>query len=210
MTEQAPPNSHSSHSSPAGGVRRRGPGARRLLGAALSGLVIAGLAATAAGCASTGTKVVSPGSGGGSADSGASTPASPSPTGGPTLQPGGPPRGTSSSAYPVGHPLNAGSYQASGDKITVYFVAGVCESYGLHADESHSGQVRITVSVTKAPPAGQMCPTLERMQSLAATLHAPLGSRAVVDLSNGKRLPTHPATGSPKVGGKATHGPVAQ
>jgi hypothetical protein len=214
VTEQALPTSPTSPTSPVGatnpagaaGGRRRGsgrrPGPRRLLGAALSALILAG---TATACAS-GTQVAAPGSGGGGADSTASHGASPT---GRSLQPGGPPLGGSSSAAPVGHSVKAGSYHASANRITVYFIAGVCERYGLRTDESHSGQVRVDVAVTKAPPKGQMCPSLERMQSLDATLRSPLGSRSVVDASNGKHLPVHPELNG-TAGAKATHGPVSQ
>ncbi|MBC3842029.1 hypothetical protein GXW82_23100 [Streptacidiphilus sp. 4-A2] len=80
-------------------------------------------------------------------------------------------------------------YTVNGDKLSVYFYAGICDSYGLHADESTPGRVQVTVVVTVTPKPGRSCPMLVREQQADATLTSPLDGRAVVDTGTDKQLP---------------------
>ena len=128
---------------------------------------------------------------------------SPSASASPSIQPGGPmipvpsasapTSGTSgtSGATPVPKtPTFAGTgYTSNGDELTVKFFAGICDKYGLRADQSTSGQVRVSVVVTQYPQAGTRCPMLVRQQQVSTDLGSPLDGRTVVDTANGKPLP---------------------
>ncbi|MEY9963648.1 hypothetical protein ABIA33_001681 [Streptacidiphilus sp. MAP12-16] len=137
----------------------------------------------------------------------------------PSVQPGGPvmtnpsatfPAGGSSSAAPPGRTpgpanLKANGYSTAGTTLTVYFFGGVCQKFGLKADQSTQGQVRVTVIVTQWPKPGQLCPALIRQQAVSTDLGSPLNGRSVVDTVSGKVLPLENPLPS---GARVTHGPI--
>ncbi len=119
----------------------------------------------------------------------------PAPTGAPT-QPGAPTTAPGSSgATPPEDPtdpraqLKPLSYLISGGHLTVYFFGGVCDTYGLKADESRAGQVGVRVIVTQRPPVGHLCPALAKREAVAADLAQPLQGRIVVNLDTGADIP---------------------
>ena len=131
-----------------------------------------------------------------------------------SIQPGGPKlpapsgSGTSSgspSTAPTGRGQTADGYSAAGTVLTVHFYGGTCEKYGLHADQSVSGEVAVTVVVTQGPKAGQMCPAVMTPQTVSTNLGAPLDGRRVVDTTTGKTLPLTDPMPSDRV---VTHGPT--
>lgn len=140
------------------------------------------------------------------------TPAAGTQTG---IQPGGPniPAPSSSgsgsgaaSATPTGRGQTADGYSVSGTVLTVHFYGGTCEKYGLHADQSASGEVAVTVVVTQGPKAGQMCPAVLTPQTVSTDLGSPLDGRRVVDTTTGKALPL--SNPLPSSGTVVTHGPT--
>ena len=161
--------------------------------AAIAAMAVGGAAA----CAST-TASASPS---GVPSSVAAAPnSSPSASASPSIQPGGPmipvpsasaPTSGTSGATPVPKtPTFAGTgYTSNGDELTVKFFAGICDKYGLRADQSTSGQVRVSVVVTQYPQAGTRCPMLVRQQQVSTDLGSPLDGRTVVDTADGKPLP---------------------
>lgn len=154
-------------------------------------------------CASSGS---TPAGGGTSA----SSPAGPGPTTGspaPTLipVPSVTPPAPSRTGVPSGIP--AASYSSAGTVLTVNFVAGVCSTYSLLADQSTAGEVKVTIIATPTGPAGKMCPMLVKPQSVSTDLGSPLDGRTVLDTVSGKAL--HLASIDPVPGGgRMTHGPV--
>ena len=158
--------------------------------AAVAAMTVGGAAA----CAST-TASAKPSS--------VSTPGS---SGSPSIQPGGPmipvPSGTPSATGPAtplpGTGTGSGQgkqtfkgtgYTSNGDELTVSFYAGICDKYGLRADQSTTGRVVVTIVVTQPPKAGQSCPMLVRQQQVSTNMGSPLDGRTVVDSSTGKALP---------------------
>ncbi|MEV7180752.1 hypothetical protein [Kitasatospora sp. NPDC093679] len=124
-------------------------------------------------------------------------PASPSPSPSPSgagssaPQPGQP----TQPGIAVGEPtptaavLPAISYTLEGGThLTVYFYGGVCEQYGLKADEQAPGLVRVRVMVEKPAPRGKECPALAKKESVSAELAQPLGDRKVIDMTSGTGL----------------------
>jgi hypothetical protein len=109
------------------------------------------------------------------------------------------------SAAPTGRGQTADGYSASGTVLTVHFYGGTCEKYGLHADQSVSGEVAVTVVVTQGPKAGQMCPAVMTPQTVSTNLGSPLDGRKVVDTTTGKTLPLADPMPSDRV---VTHGPA--
>ena len=130
-----------------------------------------------------------------------------------SIQPGGPnipaPSGSgsgSASTAPTGRGQTADGYSTSGTVLTVHFYGGTCEKYGLHTDQSVSGEVAVTVVVTQGPKAGQMCPAVMTPQTVSANLGSPLDGRKVVDTTTGKTLPL--SDPQPSSGTVVTHGPT--
>ncbi|MFF7631857.1 hypothetical protein ACFZB9_01700 [Kitasatospora sp. NPDC008050] len=76
--------------------------------------------------------------------------------------------------------LKPANYLTKGNQLTVFFFGGVCDKYGLKADESKAGQVTVQVVITQKPPAGQICPDLVKQQSVTTDLAQPLQGRKVV------------------------------
>ncbi|MEY9835924.1 hypothetical protein [Streptacidiphilus sp. EB103A] len=101
--------------------------------------------------------------------------------------------------------MTATGYSTSGTTLSVHFYGGICEKYGLHADESVSGVVRVTVVVTQGPKPGQMCAAVMTPQTVSTTLASPLDGRGVVDTTTGKTLPVTDPMPSDRV---VTHGPT--
>lgn len=129
---------------------------------------------------------------------------------GTSIQPGGPniPAPSSSgsgSASTATKVRTANSYSAVGTTLSVHFYGGICEKYGLHADESVSGEVKVTVVVTQGPKPGQMCAAVLTPQTVSTTLGSPLDGRKVVDTTTGKTLPLADPMPSD---GIVTHGPT--
>ncbi|WP_157597227.1 hypothetical protein [Streptacidiphilus rugosus] len=122
----------------------------------------------------------------------------------PTPTPGAP--GTTTPGAPTtGHPtgIPAGAYSTAGTVLTVYFEAGVCDRYGVTANQSQAGKVLITVVITQRHPNGQMCPMAITPHHASVDLGSPLDGRQVVDTATGRALQQQPWTG-----GKESHGPV--
>ena len=107
-------------------------------------------------------------------------PDGPAPTG-PGIAPGEP--------APVPGGLQTMSYRTDGNRLTVWFYGGICEEYGLKADESRAGQVGIRVVVTSPMPPGQACAAVAKKQSATVDLAKPLMGRAVVDTARGAEVP---------------------
>ncbi|WP_377271988.1 hypothetical protein [Peterkaempfera sp. SMS 1(5)a] len=83
----------------------------------------------------------------------------------------------------------AHTYTVSGTRLTVWFWAGVCQTFALRTDESRADRVTVRVVVDKPAPKGRVCPMIAKYQNVQADLSRPLGSRSVVDASTGKALP---------------------
>ncbi len=172
--------------------------------AAIAVLGIVALGGTSA-CASSATTAGGSGTATGSPSVGGS------PT--PTLIPLPSPSAPSSPAGPAGpgstapSGIKAASYSNQGDTLTVQFIAGVCATYSLQADQSTPGTVRVTILATPKTTVRQVCPMLEKQQSATAHLDSPLDQRKVVDAVSGQTLaPAVPVSGGTKV----THGPIKQ
>lgn len=132
----------------------------------------------------------------------------PSPSSGTSIQPGGPnipAPSTSGSASTGARAVTATGYSTSGTTLSVHFYGGVCEKYGLRADQSVSGEVKVTVLVTQGPKPGQMCPAVMTPQTVSTNLGSPLEGRTVVDTTTGKTLPLADPMPSDRV---VTHGPT--
>ncbi|MFF2039182.1 hypothetical protein ACFVVX_02040 [Kitasatospora sp. NPDC058170] len=108
---------------------------------------------------------------------------------------------------PSTHP--AITYRADGNRLTVWFYGGICEKYGLKADESHPGRVDIRVVIAAPVPAGQACNEIAKRQTVVADLKQPLMGRAVTDQSSGQPVPldADPRIGPDPVGPEVAGGP---
>lgn len=123
-----------------------------------------------------------------------SPPASP-----PSVNPGGPERPTSpatpvSPASPASpptggtaHHVQVEGYTTAGRTLTLSYEGGLCDTYKASASES-GGKVAVSIVATPKPK-GTVCPMIIQTFTQKVTLAAPLGSRAVVDTSNGQ--PVH-------------------
>ncbi|MFC8449142.1 hypothetical protein [Kitasatospora sp. NPDC057223] len=85
------------------------------------------------------------------------------------------------------------SYRADGNRLTVWFSAGICEKYGLKADESRAGQVGVRIVVTTPIPPGQVCAAVAEKQSATVDLAKPLAGRTVLDTAGGTEVPLETA-----------------
>ena len=94
----------------------------------------------------------------------------------------GEPAPTAAALPAIGYAVEGGTH------LTVYFYGGVCEEYGLKADEQASGLVRVRVVVAKPAPRGKECPALAKKASVSAQLAQPLGERKVIDMTSGAGL----------------------
>jgi hypothetical protein len=163
--------------------RSRVIGALAVLAAGAAGLTACASSTTTAGSVVSGSP-----SGVSSSPSGGVTP------GGPILSPSPSPSSPGGSGVSGGsgkptaprpaHGIPITGYSTQGDVLTVYFFAGVCEKYGVTADQSQSDQVRVTVVVTSHAPTGQMCPMVISQQHASVDLGRPLDSRKVVDTTD--------------------------
>lgn len=80
-------------------------------------------------------------------------------------------------------PVALTGYQASGSTLTVVFWGGVCGTYQATVVETAS---QVQVRVTHAPgKPGRMCPMIAKALTRTLVLKQPLGTRIVVDASNG-------------------------
>ncbi len=180
---------------------------RLLTTAALAAATVA--AATA--CASSGTASARPSSsavGSTAAPStGAPSSSSAAPSASPSINPGGPASGVSPS--PGQQVIHGLGYTSNGDELTVKFYAGICEKYGLDADQSKAGEVLVRIVVTTPAPSGRPCPMVITEQSVSTDLGSPLDQRTVIDAGTGKALPQldaatgvkHYSPGPIKIGG---------
>ena len=116
---------------------------------------------------------------------------SPSPT--PPTHTGGSGSSAGAPAKPA-HSLPISGYSTQGNVLTVYFYAGVCDKYGVTADQSQSGEVRVAVVVTQHAPTGQMCPMVISAQHASVDLGRPLDGRKVVDAGTNQAV--QPQSGS--------------
>ncbi|WP_051950596.1 hypothetical protein [Actinacidiphila yeochonensis] len=85
--------------------------------------------------------------------------------------------------------MEISSYTSDGRTLTLDYEGGLCDTYQASA-AADSGQVRVSVVATPKPK-GTMCPMLVRPLTQKVELAQPLGSRPVVDTSNGRRVPRH-------------------
>jgi hypothetical protein len=106
-------------------------------------------------------------------------------SGSPSIQPGGPMIPAPSTGTQTFKGLG---YTSSGDVLTVRFFAGVCEKYGLDANQSTPGRVYVTIVVTQHPTTGERCPMVITQQQVSVNLGSPLDGRTVVDTSTGLSL----------------------
>jgi hypothetical protein len=97
--------------------------------------------------------------------------------GGPAL-PANPPGGQSTRHVPVD------AYQAKGSALVLSYSGGLCDTYKASAAESGS-QVRVSLIATPKPK-GTMCPMIIKSFTLRVPLAHPLGTRHVVDTSDGR------------------------
>ncbi|MFF4648931.1 hypothetical protein [Streptomyces sp. NPDC001380] len=81
------------------------------------------------------------------------------------------------------------SWTADGNRLSVWFWAGVCQKFALRADESRDGVVAVRVVVAEPAPPGQVCPMIAKYQRVEAVLQRPVGDRSVVDAATGRPLP---------------------
>ncbi|MEU9074278.1 hypothetical protein ACFYUY_05965 [Kitasatospora sp. NPDC004745] len=93
------------------------------------------------------------------------------------------PNGTAGARPAVSYRVDGGT------KLTVYFFGGVCQQYGLKADESHPGRVDVRVVVAAPMTPGQVCNALAKRQSVSTDLRSPLTGRTVTDQSSGQEVP---------------------
>jgi hypothetical protein len=102
------------------------------------------------------------------------------------VDPGGPVRtGPDQPADPQApHAVKSTAYRAQGSTLTLVFWGGVCGTYQGSADETAT-QVRVRITETPAKP-GKMCPMIEKSLTVQVTLKQPLGSRTVVDATDGQ------------------------
>ncbi|MDH6134800.1 hypothetical protein P3T37_004209 [Kitasatospora sp. MAA4] len=197
------------------GAAAAGPRGRRRRALAAGALLLA-VAATVSGCNSGKTTAAagssSPAASASAAPSAGSAAPSPSTPAGTATAPGSAPGGSTAPTGPAPTrpakpitptvpPVGGGSapdlpshlkpnnYLSSGTQLTVFFFGGVCDKYGLKADESKAGQVGVSIVITEKAPAGQACPALVKQQGVQATLAHPLDGRAVVDLDTGANVP---------------------
>ncbi|MEZ0093683.1 hypothetical protein [Streptacidiphilus sp. EB129] len=116
-----------------------------------------------------------------------------------------PPAAEPSSGTPRPGTVKPVGYSAAGTVLTVDFYAGVCQKFGLVADQATAGEVRVTIVVTGGPRPGQLCPALIRQQAVSADLGSPLDGRTVVDATTGRIIPQQNVIPG---GGMMTHGPT--
>ncbi|WP_435137531.1 hypothetical protein [Actinacidiphila sp. bgisy144] len=106
----------------------------------------------------------------------------------PSVNPGGPilptPTGPTGSTGRTVHRVPVQSYTVSGRTLTLVYEGGGCDTYKASASES-GDQVRVSVVAT---PKSGVCPMFVTSLHQTVTLTAPLGSRTVVDASNGQSL----------------------
>ncbi|MCX5213369.1 hypothetical protein OG689_29585 [Kitasatospora sp. NBC_00240] len=107
-------------------------------------------------------------------------PDGPQPTG-PGIAPGEP--------APVPGGRQTIGYQLSGNRLTVLFYGGICEKYGLKADESQPGRVTVRIVVAAPMPSGTACAAVAKRQAVTTDLKGPLMGRAVVDAATGAEVP---------------------
>ena len=93
---------------------------------------------------------------------------------------------------PTAPPTNAGVHvpitgvtvQDGGLKLTTQTLGGGCRRLTLQAQESAT-EVRLTLTLTR--PSG-ICPPYVTLVQVTTTLHAPLGSRHLVDATTGRPI----------------------
>jgi hypothetical protein len=108
------------------------------------------------------------------------SPAAPVDPGGP-MQPASPVPSSGPNAPAL---MKISGYQANGSTLSLVFSGGVCDTYQATADET-GGQVRVRVTATPTDPGG-VCVMLAKQFTLKVALDSPLGTRAVVDASDGQ------------------------
>ncbi|KIQ61841.1 hypothetical protein TR51_21520 [Kitasatospora griseola] len=174
---------------------------------ALAAVSLAGGLLTACG-SSTPTAAGSPGSSSPSAASDATPGPGTAAPGSPTATPsGGADTGAQSSPTPgtgqptspgiaVGeHPPTAvripvtGYRQDSPTQLTVFYVAGVCDKYGVRLEEDAPPTVKLRIVITRTATPGQACPQLMKEQQATVTLPRPMNGGGVVDTATGDQVP---------------------
>ncbi|MFE9257162.1 hypothetical protein [Streptomyces sp. NPDC006879] len=83
--------------------------------------------------------------------------------------------------------VGAESYSVADRELTVHFWGGVCSAYALQVTE-HPKTVSVKIVETPLDP-DRACIMIAKEMSLSATLDEPLGSRQVIDMTNGKTVP---------------------
>jgi hypothetical protein len=105
-----------------------------------------------------------------------------------SIQPGGPNSPVPSTSGKA-QTFQALGWTSDGDVLTVSFYAGICEKYGLRADQSTPGRIVVSVVVTQPHTPGTMCSMVILEQHVSTNLGSPVGGRAVVDSTTGRVLP---------------------
>ena len=105
------------------------------------------------------------------------------------MNPGGPERPPNTVAPPGArgpHRVQVDGYTAGGSTLTLTYSGGLCDTYAASASESGS-TVKVSVVATPKKP-GTVCPMIIRSFTAKVTLDHPLGSRKVLDASDGQPL----------------------
>ncbi|MFJ5232402.1 hypothetical protein ACIQBJ_21215 [Kitasatospora sp. NPDC088391] len=83
-----------------------------------------------------------------------------------------------------------GYRQDSPTQLTVFFVAGVCDRYGVKVEEDNPPLVRLRVVVTQTAEPGKACPMVMKEQEATVKLSKPMTTGgAVVDTATEQQVP---------------------
>ncbi|MFJ5924070.1 hypothetical protein ACIQF6_15885 [Kitasatospora sp. NPDC092948] len=139
-------------------------------------------------------------------DSPSATPSPAASTGtGAGAGPGAQPSPTSPGIAVGEHPPTAvkipvtGYRQDSPTQLTVFYLAGVCDKYGVRLEEDTPPTVKLRIVVTRTAEPGQACPQVIKEQQATVTLTRPMNSGGVVDTATGDQVP--PQSAGAGVGG---------
>lgn len=83
----------------------------------------------------------------------------------------------------------SGYRQDSPTQLTVFFLAGVCDKYGVKVEEDAPPVVKLRVVITQTAEPGKACPQLIKQQEAKVALSKPMTGGAVVDTATGEQVP---------------------
>ncbi|KDN86419.1 hypothetical protein [Kitasatospora cheerisanensis] len=93
-----------------------------------------------------------------------------------------------------------GYRQDSPTQLTVFYVAGVCDKYGVRLEDATPPTVKLRIVITKTAEPGKACPQVMKEQEATVTLPHPMNGGGVVDTATGEQVP-------PQSGGVGAGGP---